>query len=434
MIAALIFIFFVEIGFRIAPSLIPEDLLVKFHPDLRAEIGGRLGLPTLAETVIIDRDDNGPELRIPKPFTKRNWPDREPGIIDSTQMDQMGFCNPVESSYDEPSIELISLGDSFIWCTAIDPRDTWTSKLSSLSGYSTYNLAAPGTGVHEYVQIFKRFGIEKSPRFVIINIYEGTDLRDASIYEAYVANGENGGNARDDSDGEPNRPTSLPYDPCLVFHAPAQSFIGRYSYAADVLLVLAQNTCNEVSKSVTPGSFFPDEYEFQGSELGYRLVYPDLTVEFNLKNVGAEELLYANQLRSQEVDLEILNEPLKAFVDLSREHGFVPIVTYTPSAYTAYADNVVFDDLALSDIMPWFSRQQRDYFKNQGESLGYVFLDLTPFLQRAAQSTGGIQDLLYFRSNVHLTQGGHAIVAETINTALGLINSGQNLKQINKPE
>lgn len=425
--AALIFLFLMEVGLRIAPSLVPDRLLADFHQVPRAEIAGRRGLPTLSQTVLIGRDDNGPELRVPKPFTKRNWPDIEPGTVDSTQVDDMGFCNPPENSYGRPEIEVISLGDSFIWCTAIDPKDTWTGRLASLGGYSAYNLAAIGIGLHEHLQILKRFGIEKSPRFVIMNVYEGNDLQDAATYLSHIAGPAKNG----DGPGAPStRPTTLPFDPCLVFHGPRQGLIGHYSYASNMLLVLAQNSCDGASRALTPDSVFPARPEDTETDFRYRVEYPELTVDYNVKNVGSGEVLYAHRLRSQEVDLEIFSGPLTSFVELSREHGFVPIVTYTPSAYTTYSENVVFDDGALTSLMPWFSGRQREYFQGQAETIGYEFLDLTPFLRSAAVPTQKIEDLLYFRSNMHLTQRGHEVVAETISRALELLVNGRSLQDL----
>lgn len=130
-VGAFVFVLLVEVVLRLVPSLISERLLAGFHPETRTNIAQRRGLPTEADTFLIQRDDNGPELRIPKPFTKRNWKGGEPGTVDSTQMDEMGFCNPSEHSYQQPTIDLLSLGDSFIWCTAIDPAGTWTADLST---------------------------------------------------------------------------------------------------------------------------------------------------------------------------------------------------------------------------------------------------------------------------------------------------------------
>ena len=433
MVGVLIFVLLLEVALRIIPALIPERLLAEFRPELRSEIAQRRGLPTLEETVLIHRDDFGPELRIPKPFTKRNWTGREPGIVVSTQVDGMGFCNSEGHSYGEPIINLISLGDSFIWCTAIDPNDTWTGKLESLTGYSTYNLAAPDTGLSEHVQILKQFGIQKSPKFVIMSVFEGNDLKDAVTYESFVRESNDLGAVGSPPGASSNRPTSLPYDPCRIFQDPRQSIIGRYSYAFNILLVLAQDICDAATKKVTPASVFPDKADNSKIGFGYRIVYPELSIEFDPSSIGSDDSTYAERLRSQNVGLEIFNQPLTDFVELSEQHDFVPVVAYTPAAYTAYASNVVFDNPTLGDLMPWFSQQQRAYFKERGSVLDYVFIDLTPVLQNAAKSAVKKTDLLYFRSNRHLNQRGHTLVADFISETLGTIVGSPNTKTIQQP-
>jgi hypothetical protein len=109
----------------------------------------------------------------------------------------------------------------------------------------------------------------------------------------------------------------------------------------------------------------------------------------------------------------VIEQALKTFVELSVQHDFVPLVTYTPSAYTAYSDYVVFDDPKLKNLMASFSYLQRQYLSEKGEELGYHFLDLTPSLQTAA-GVHGPQDLLYYQLDLHLTPTGHAVVADII--------------------
>ena len=432
--AAVIFIALVEILLRVGPSLIPDGHLAEFRSELRAEIAGRLGLPSLADTIVISRDDGGPELRISKPLTKRNWPEQEPGTVKTTQVDDQGFCNPDDPAFSAPQIDLVSLGDSFIWCTAINPQDTWTSKLSTLSGYLTYNLAAAGIGVHEYVQILKRFGVGKSPKIVVMNIYQGNDLDDALTFESYVSKDSDFDVRKRDSEEPVARATSLGYDPCRVLREPLRSPLGRYSYASNLLLVLAQNGCERISEVLTPASVFPDEDAGLPTNYRYRLNFENRSIDFNLTNAGREEVSAATRLRSGNAGLEVFDEPLKEFVDLSREHGFVPIVTFTPSAHTAYVGNAVFEDFDLSELLPWASGEQRDYLKGLGEDLGYSFIDLTPLLQHAAKSANRIDNLLYFRSNLHLTPSGHGIVADAISRALVLIDEGRSLEELYRTE
>jgi len=98
---------------------------------------------------------------------------------------------------------------------------------------------------------------------------------------------------------------------------------------------------------------------------------------------------------------------------LAREHDFAVVVTYTPSAYTAYGDMATFDDASIELTMRNYSNLLRAYFARRAGSLGFLYLDLTPALATAARESSE-ENLLYFRTNVHFTPTGHDIVARQI--------------------
>jgi len=54
---------------RIFSNIIPPKLLINFEPQLREKIA-RDQFPTYEDTIIFKRDDNGPELKLWKPYTK----------------------------------------------------------------------------------------------------------------------------------------------------------------------------------------------------------------------------------------------------------------------------------------------------------------------------------------------------------------------------
>jgi hypothetical protein len=392
-----------EIGLRIFPDVIPLDLLIHFDKKPRAEIARNRGLPTRWDVVLVERDDGGPDFGVFKPFTKVAWPIRDNGMVSTVVMDDIGFCNPPENSYHLPRIDIIMLGDSFTVCHAVRPQETWTSKLSASTGVSAYNLGKGGIGIHEYLQIFKKFGIQKSPQIVIMNIYEGNDFRDARKFYRHRLRQEEG-------DIQPTP-------------APSSALVERHSYAF--------NLAYAVDKHVQQTDFFTvaaantvSETEHEEINFRYRLEFPDMVFPWNLENTDTDEVRYAKRLNTLEVEtgiFAVVEEALRSFVELSQQHGFVPIVTYTPSAHTAYADYVIFDDPTLNDLMPWFSHLQREFLKQKGTKLGYVFIDLTPHLQAAAQ-TYGSQNLLYYRYDLHLTPTGHHVVAEAISKALRELN------------
>lgn len=390
-----------EAGLRIFPSLIPLELLIHFHEKPREEIAHRRGLPNRRDVITIERDDGGPNLEIFKPFTKIVWPIKDNGTVSVVVMDENGFCNPPENSYQLPEIDIITLGDSFTACHAVDPQDTWTSQLGALMGLSVYNLGKIGIGVHEYLQIFKKFGLQKSPQVVIMNVYEGNDLRDArKYYENLHDRGREG-----DQDIQSTSTTGL------------SPYLGLgYKFFWEELLEDNSYFFN-LAQAVVARYLDPD---LPKTNFKYRLIFPNKTIPFNPENTDTDEVEHARRLQAMEVKLgtaEAIEAALVTFVELSRQYDFVPIVSYTPSAHTAYAANVVFDDPALHDLMPWFSRWQREYLKQGGEELGYIFIDLTPSLQAAAQARGW-QDLLYYRYDLHLTPSGHTVVAGALSQAL----------------
>jgi hypothetical protein len=113
------------------------------------------------------------------------------------------------------------------------------------------------------------------------------------------------------------------------------------------------------------------------------------------------------------VQLSAFDDALARFVALQRDHGFQAIVSYSPSAYTAYANVVAFGDDVLTELMPWFSAQQRAYLRQKAQELGFVFVDLTPALQSAADTLQD-EELLYYPANVHYTPAGHRVVADVL--------------------
>lgn len=432
LISVLFTLLLLEIGLRLFSELIPLDLLIHFDERPRAEIARKRGLPTKKwDTVLLERDDGGPDLRIFNPFTRVTWPIEENGTVSTVVMDEMGFCNPPENGYQLPTIDLITLGDSFTACHAVQPEETWTSQLSSLTGLSAYNLGKGGTGAHEYLQIFKKFGLQKSPQVVIMNVYAGNDFRDAADYYNYLL-----GQSHKEKNGPAT--TTPPTDSGSYLKSSydflTEELLARHSYTFNLAFAAArywEDSGFSIARAATdadrpaetdhPPEDSDDRSGSREINFKYQLVFPeDTTILFNPDNTDTDEVKYARRLFNEEIDPGVfwaITEALGMFVELSRQHNFVPIVTYLPSAHTTYAANVVFEDPTLNKLMPWYSHEQRKYLKAKGEQLGYVFIDLTPSLQTAAQANGP-QQLLYYRYDLHLTPAGHAIVAEALSQTL----------------
>ena len=389
-IIVLITVFLMEVGLRIFPKIIPPVLLIHFDPALRKAIAkGRF--ITIDDTFEFNRDDSGPPLRLMKPFTiSRMHNFNEPGDVYTTQLDEIGFCNPPETYNQSANIDLVTIGDSFTWCTAVKPEDTWTKHLGNLAGISTLNLGRQGVGLYEYIQIFKGYGAQKKPKIVIMGIYGGNDLRDALKYQDY------------------RKDIEKAYTRVLVSRNRKGSIISRHSYSISIVRSLL--------KYFNPGTLSSnDKVGLRSDSINFRynIKFSNESIPFNKENTDKDEVQHAKLLYAKKIDLQVFMDALKTFVELSQQHQFIPVIVYIPSAHTTYADNIIFADPDLLNLMAWFSQEQRTFFKIQSKELGYVFIDLTPSLQSSAKVSGS-GNLLYYRLNLHLTKQGHKIVAETI--------------------
>lgn len=398
LLALACFVLPLEIALRAFPQAIPIALLSEFHPTIRSRVAARRKLQRVEDTVLVPRDDGGPADRmwIYKGGAEITKEFDEPGIVPRVRMDDMGFCNPTADAYEVERIEVAALGDSLTWCTSVEPRDAWPSQLAAASGRATYNFAIPGRGLYEHLQVLKRFGLAKSPAVVILAAYEGNDLRDAvRFYEEREAATAVAGLERC-----PFRPVGL----CAVHDALMDAFPARLSYVYNLLLSSSWRLAYLLGKS---------DIDFR-----YVVEFPDgVRAPFNLHNADRDEVGFAAELREKRVHPELFDDALESFVALAREHGFVPIVAYIPSAHTAYGAMARFDDPSIADLMRSYSDTLRSYFARRADERGYRYLDLTPFLQEAARTYSSDRPL-YFRSNVHLTPAGHAVVARAIEAAL----------------
>ncbi len=368
---------------RLLPSAVPTNVLLYFEPGLRSHIArGRFS--THDETILLERDDGGPKLRVWKPFIDKVYEIEDFGSRRVVTADEIGFCNPQGRYRATPTIDLLAIGDSFTWCHAVSAEQTWALRTGDLAHLSAYNLGHGGQGPYEYVQVLKHFGLERSPKAVIMNVFEGNDLRDADEFQRFRDHP-----AKEDVDRPPAGWRAAP--------------IARASYLYNLLCAgfeyLAEHRALAREKNAI-------DFRYRVGEAGQGIRYNEVQSD-------RDEVLYARRLRAGTIDLSLFDEALEAFTALGREHGFAAIVAYTPSAHTAYRDHVTFLDPALADDLHWFSDAQRRYFAGKSTELGYRFIDLTPYLERAIHGFAPA-DLLYYPTTLHYSPRGHDVVAHAL--------------------
>jgi len=379
---------FVEAALRFFPTIIPANLLIHFEPTLRSKIAaGRF--PTADDAVTFERTDGGFPFSIWKPFAEISYSFEDPGTVNTVKMDELGFCNEQGLYSEQPQFDVIGLGDSFTWCTTVAPEDTWVAQLAEVADVSAYNLGKPAIGLYEYLQFLERFGLEKSPKVVVLNVYEGNDLRDALKYVSYRESGAT------DRQVE----TEATFGP-----------LSRYSYVWNLGRAIAARNQSVVNQ----GTYLFDGYSDEDENFRYTLSFETGQVPFNLENGDLDEVAHAKLLTDGRISTDVFSGAIARFVQIAEDQGFTPILAYTPSAYTAYADAVSFDQTALDEIMPAYSQELRAFFAAKAQELDIKFIDLTPGLQAAAPNYTTPEKILYYQTNRHLTKYGHQVVAELL--------------------
>jgi hypothetical protein len=370
-----------EIALRLAPQAIPTFALVRFHPDVRGEIARRLHLPTLDKTNVLERDDGGPRLRVFKPFVEFDVGFEEREATERFAVDEIGFCNMRGTYDDHETIDVLAIGDSFTWCTAVSAEQAWPARVRDSLGVTTYNLGRSGMGIYEYLQILRAFGLSKRPKVVILNVYEGNDLRDAIDYHEY----------RDRHAGESEESGS----------DDGRSLWRGNSYALNLVLALYKEARSRAEDRETTINF------------RYRLKQGDVDIPFNVVNSDTNEVEHARRIAADRRILEYFDEGIERFAEMAQEYGFVPLVTYSPSAHTTYASRVEFEDPLVGDVVARMSDSQRSHFRDLCAQHGIAYLDLTEALRSAVDPLRE-DTLLHFPFNLHYSPRGHAVVQDAI--------------------
>lgn len=186
--ALALFLGLFEIALRLAPEVIPLQLLRHYPSDLRLKIAADRGLPSRNEMIEIRPRDGGPPFLVYRPGATIEFGSRMGGEGGEVAMNDQGFCNPPSVSYSADSVDVVALGDSFTWCTQVAPDQTWAYQLSRFDDIGTvYNLGRSGVGLYEHLAIFRRFGAQLQPEQVVMLFYEGNDYRDALRRSRYLA-------------------------------------------------------------------------------------------------------------------------------------------------------------------------------------------------------------------------------------------------------
>lgn len=141
------------------------------------------------ETAQVDGEEAAPGLRLRQknqetlvewtdaPAIKHPYPNMAPGLGTvkvQFKTDSRGFRNATEMDH----CDILAMGDSFTEGSRVSNNEAWPALLSEKTGQPVYNMGMSGTSPIYYLEVYKRFGADLSPKTVICSIYEGNDFRE----------------------------------------------------------------------------------------------------------------------------------------------------------------------------------------------------------------------------------------------------------------
>jgi len=285
------------------------------------------------------------------------------------------------------SSDVIVIGDSYI-AFGLNEADSFGSRLERLSGLTVANLGVGGYGPFQYLEVLKRYGLKRQPKYALFSFFEGNDISDIRNYLLW----KNGASYN-----------SLP----IGYRSSSNYFIlRRYVFAlTDILSYLGENLKKKI------GQFFSNE---NSQYSGEREINPDLAL-LHLGNENHKVLFFYKikinkDLLNSEEGVE-LRKVLMEFKSVCIENHIAPIVVYIPIAAHIYAEYSTSESgtnwLKIRGEQIAAKANMENAMTHLVQELRIAFIDLVPAFEAAAQDG----KLLYYPFDTHWNSEGRAVAA-----------------------
>src|SRR5262245_21292367 len=200
------------------------------------------------------------------------------------------------------SSDVVVIGDSMVEYGDSE-NDILAAKLERLTGLSVSSLGVGGYGPFQYLEVWKRFGLSKNPKYALLCFYEENDLDDIHEYIRWKKE-------------------------------------GRY-YGLDILGAGFWKRYRAAVKST--GRYLRAEIQRAIDESAPAKTLPDVA-DLRMQNVHVQMLLM-DKLSTEPIEKTLASEEwaslrqiLREFNDAAKTHGVVPIIAYIPLAAHIYAE------------------------------------------------------------------------------------------------
>lgn len=326
--------------------------------------------------------------------------DKDSGAVDN-YFYKDGFCNKSEV---KNSKSIISIGDSFTYCTSVEPDNAWIKKINLNDKYELINYGVPGVGLYEYLEILNS-KITSNVEIIIVAIYEGNDLRDAISHKKFVQN-ENF--RKKFYDNLPTKKFSLRDSNDNAFTYYTKRYLGNF-YSFNLIFSFLKQI-NQIIQNKKVEDF------------RYYISNKDEKIIFNVSNLDRDELInakkiYFNEIQSDEI-FDLFETPILRMKLIAKKNNSKIFFVYLPAAYSVLESKnreLTFFNPENKKIMYNFSKVQQKIFHQICEKHMLNCINVTKKLKKANIN---IKMLTHFKSNNHLTAYGHKIVSEEISLML----------------
>jgi hypothetical protein len=285
--------------------------------------------------------------------------------------------------------DVVVIGDSYVEIGESDEK-TLSEQIKKYSGLKTFNLGRSWYGPHQYIEVFKRYGLPLKPKTAMLCYFAGNDIQDIEMYGRWLGGGH-----------------------YYSFALDRKSFFKRYLIATKQILLYVWHDWLIGDLSVEPSKLEPQKSEMVASVTSGN-INPYLGMIRSGSNVKTKltfTLRYGDPHLSAEIlasskEWKTLKEVLNEFKKLCRDNNIRPVLVFIPSKIQIYNDYLTTE----SGLQVQRFKLQQDRYNLNSEKaflslcrqLGLEVIDLVPHFQQLARQ----EQLLYYPFNNHWNSHG----------------------------
>jgi hypothetical protein len=280
--------------------------------------------------------------------------------------------------------DVVVIGDSYVEIGESD-ENTLSEQIKKYSGLKTFNLGRSWYGPHQYIEVFKRYGLPLKPKTALICYFTGNDIQDVAMYRRWFDGGR-----------------------YYSFALDRKNFFQRY-------LIATWQSLSHVWKSWLVGDYSTEtskpkaEYRLKVNSGATGNINPYLGMIRSGNNVKTKltfnfrygDLPLSVEMLEADREWKILKDILIEFKRLCQENRIRPVLVFIPSKIQIYKDYLT----AESGVqVRQFKHHQDRYHLNSEKAflslsreLNLEVIDLVPHFQLLARQG----KLLYYPFNNH---------------------------------